>query len=133
MKMKLANAGIYKVTHKGQEFIVRVTGVAPVLSIHKALNLSEFEKSGELVTEVELVAEISKNPDKFLFQPLSVNSILANRETSITDKVEYTTEEFKKWQNLAKYSSYGDLMAIIIKQKDWSFDQAKMVYDQLVK
>lgn len=135
MNTILNKAGLYQFNENGRRFLIRVTGIYPLLDITHVISMDDFMESGKLLNNKEMLAIFRANPMEFLCQPFVTESGKLSKKPAI-HSVEYSQEDYERWSMIIRHWDYGKAISQILIEtvaKGWSVPEVELVYKTIKK
>lgn len=134
---QLTTNGTYVVTVNGQEFIVVITGCAPMLQVSRVFNLSKFIDDGTVADDgnCEVMKEISMNPSNFHYRSIDLVTELQTLEVkSDTGMIKYSHKEYRRWLSYTNELEKPELISkLMLERKDLTYPLCEILVEQLWK
>lgn len=144
--IQLQREGLYIAQGVNTNILIRVAGVAPMLTIVSGVCLNSMNKNGEvkaLTPEDPEIQDIICNPMNYVYEYPALSEAI-NAEDGLdrkeTGNVEYSREQFDNWCD--EYKDYISLyrnpteyrskfLIYLMKETEYSINQARMIISQI--
>lgn len=143
--LDLKKSGLFIANGDKISVLIKVAGVAPMLSIISGVLLNDMEKDGTVTALTPLDPEIQDivcNPHKYIFDTPTASDIIKN-ELGLDDektlgKVEYNDTQFTAW--LDKFKEYkkmfpaeheSKMIVLLMREYNYTIVQSKQVITKL--
>lgn len=144
--IQLQRKGLYIAQGVNTNVLIRVEGVAPMLTIVSGVCLNSMNRNGEiraLTPEDPEIQDIICNPTNYVYEYPTISEAI-NVEEGIdrkeTGNIEYSSEQFDKWceeyvdyitmyRNPTEYRS--KFLIYLMKETKYSINQVRMLISQI--
>lgn len=146
MELNLTREGVYIAQGTKTNVLIRVIGVAPMLSITSGVLLNDLVSKG-VVTALSKddpeIQDIIAHPYDYSFCSASISDSINNEsalESTECERIEYSNSEFedmislyKEYLTLYKEQAETRFLVEIVKLKRWSMSQSRALLKEIVK
>jgi hypothetical protein len=129
----MGESGLYATHIEGRDYVIRVTGKTPFLTVTHCYDLTEFNSSGELKIAIQALEKIQADPNKYLYDPINLGTKLLIEDKHTVDILDYTPKDMREWAKASHKIAKSTMITRILVEKGIDWNKAESIYEEVVE